>query len=71
MNDTNGQGAATTGSTRRTASQPSQPASGSTNLASGVATLTMTETEAQNENDEVLHLTLRARPSVTWCVAVE
>lgn len=26
----------------------------------------MTETEAQNENDEVLHLTLRARPSVTW-----
>jgi hypothetical protein len=39
------------------------------NAASGAAaTVTITETETETAQEEVLQLTLRARPSVTWYV---
>ena len=42
--------------------------SSSANVAAGVATLTITETHDQigSSNEEVMTLTLQARPSVTW-----
>ena len=42
--------------------------SSSANVAVGVATLTITETHDQigSSNEEVMTLTLQARPSVTW-----
>jgi hypothetical protein len=49
-------------------SQGPQTQAGNTNTPSATATttLTITETPAQNQTDEVLRLTLQARPSVTW-----
>lgn len=38
--------------------------------ANATATVTLTEEAQQQQHDEVLHLSLRARPSVRWCVNI-
>eukprot|EP00980_Cylindrotheca_fusiformis_P006478 scaffold1377_cov126-Cylindrotheca_fusiformis.AAC.23 len=57
--------AAAQGSAPPTSQAPHTQA-GNANTPSATATLTITETPPQNQTDEVLQLTLQARPSVTW-----